>query len=261
MQSLDRDERVPTGGEAVERIEMPKKYGLKEKDQVVEFITDQLLIGGLRTGDRIDRAAIAQRLGLSRAPVAEAIMQLEHDGILSTRYHRGAFVERFDAATVLEHHQVYGALSGIASARAARYPTPRVLDELGQRLLMLRNAVDSRSFHEAVMEYRRSINHHYAGPRLRAAIRSSQSFIPQALWVSYADSKAVLLPFYEREHAAIRQRKPEVAEQVCRQRATEMARVVVAELVRRGVLEATDDVELSEAGDPRPGSDRKGYEN
>jgi len=43
----------------------------------------------------------------------------EHDGIVSTRYHRGAFIERFDEATVLEHHELGGLLNGIASARAA----------------------------------------------------------------------------------------------------------------------------------------------
>src|ERR1700744_3576005 len=103
---------------------MPKKYGAKEKDQVVAYILHQVLTGKLRTGDRVDRNEIARDLGMSRVPIQEAVVQLEHDGVLSTRYHRGAFVERFDAATVVEHHELDGLFNGIASARAATSPPP-----------------------------------------------------------------------------------------------------------------------------------------
>ena len=79
---------------------MPKKYGVKEKDLVVSHVVNLVLTGKLRSEDRLDRNEIAQELGLSRVPVQEAVVQLEHDGILSTRYHRGAYVERFDESMV-----------------------------------------------------------------------------------------------------------------------------------------------------------------
>ena len=101
---------------------MPKKYGVKEKDQVVAYILHQVLTGKLRTGDRVDRNEIARDLGMSRVPIQEAVVQLEHDGVLSTRYHRGAFVERFDEDTILEHHELHGVLNGMVSARAAGKP-------------------------------------------------------------------------------------------------------------------------------------------
>jgi DNA-binding GntR family transcriptional regulator len=230
---------------------MPKNYGVKEKDQVVEYITDQLLTGKLRTGDRVDRNEIAKELGLSRVPVQEAIIQLEHDGILSTRYHKGAFIERFDAETVLEHHQVYGVLSGMASERAATFPSPRILGRLNELMVVLRSATDSKIFEETVWEYRRTINHEYAGPRLQAAIRAFQSFIPLAFWTSYADNQAMMLPFYEQEHAAIRRRDPAAARAACQGRSNTMAGVVINELVARGVFdEAYKVTDLQPAGPP-----------
>ena len=63
---------------------MPKKYGVKEKDLVVSHVVNLVLTGKLRSGDRVDRNEIAQELGLSRVPIQEAVVQLEHDGILST---------------------------------------------------------------------------------------------------------------------------------------------------------------------------------
>ena len=60
---------------------MPKRYGVKEKDQVVSHIINLVLTGKLRSGDRVDRNEIAHELGLSRVPIQEAVVQLEHDGI------------------------------------------------------------------------------------------------------------------------------------------------------------------------------------
>jgi DNA-binding GntR family transcriptional regulator len=215
---------------------MPKKYGEKEKDQVVTYILNLVLTGKLRTGDRVDRNEVATRLGVSRVPVQEAIVQLEHDGVLCTQYHRGAFVERFDEDTILEHHELHGMLHGIASARAAANPAPRILSRLDAALRTLRNLTDTRSFQNSAQEYRRAVSDEYAGPRLRAAIRASQSLVPQTFLLSYPNVTGELLPFYEDETAAIRRRDPEAARAACAGCAGLMAKTMVTELVRRGVL-------------------------
>ena len=215
---------------------MPKKYGAKEKDLVVAYILNLVLTGKLRTGDRVDRNEVARELGMSRVPVQEAVVQLERDGVLSTRYHRGAFVERFDEDTILEHHELHGVLNGMASARAAANPTPRILDQLDMLLRTLRNAKDARSFQQAAREYRRAVNDEYTGPRLHAAIRASQSLIPRAFLLSYPNVTAEMLPYYEDETAAIHRRDPDAARAACSGCAEVMAKVMVSELVRRGVL-------------------------
>jgi len=215
---------------------MPKKYGVKEKDLVVSHVVNLVLTGKLRSGDRVDRNEIAQELGLSRVPIQEAVVQLEHDGILSTQYHRGAYVERFDESVVREHHEIYGLLSGIASARGAVDGLPQILDALGALLDTMRSSNESRAFQEAAAQFRRVINDEYAGPRLQAAIRASQTFMPRAFWASYFDNHDQMLPFYEAEFAAIHRRDPDGARAACLERSGVMARIMLAELVRRGVF-------------------------
>lgn len=215
---------------------MPKRYGVKEKDQVVSHIINLVLTGKLRSGDRVDRNEIAHELGLSRVPIQEAVVQLEHDGILSTRYHRGAFVERFDESVVVEHHELHGILLGIASARAASDPRPHVLSQLDSLTDFMRSNRESRAFQEAAWQYRQIINDEYAGPRLMAEIRASQSFIPRSFWVTYMNNHDEMLPFYEAETVAIHRHDPEGARAACAGRAEAMGRIMVAELVRRGVL-------------------------
>jgi DNA-binding GntR family transcriptional regulator len=215
---------------------MPKKYGVKEKDLVVSHVVNLVLTGKLRSGDRIDRNEIANDLGLSRVPIQEAVVQLEHDGILSTQYHRGAYVERFDESVVREHHEVYGLLSGIASARAAIDGLPLILDQLTVLIEALRSSKDSRAFQETAWQFRRVINDEYAGPRLQAAIRASQTFIPRGFWLAYLNNHDEMLPFYEAETTAIHRHDPDGARAACAGRAELMARVMLGELVRRGVF-------------------------
>jgi DNA-binding GntR family transcriptional regulator len=215
---------------------MPKKYGVKEKDQVVGYILNLVLTGKLRTGDRVDRNEVTRELGMSRVPVQEAIVQLEHDGVLCTRYHRGAFVERFDEDTIIEHHELHGVLNGIASARAATNPTPQILGLLDAVMRTLRNSKDPRAFQQAAREYRRAVNDEYAGPRLHASIRASQNLTPRTFLLSYPNIIGEMLPFYEDETAAIHRRDPVAARAACAGCAEMMAKVMVTELVRRGVL-------------------------
>jgi len=215
---------------------MPKKYGVKEKDLVVSHVVNLVLTGKLSSGDRVDRNEIAQELGLSRVPIQEAVVQLEHDGILSTPYHRGAYVERFDESVVREHHELYGMLSGLASARAAVDGLPRILDQLTVMIAAMRGSRDARNFQETAWQFRRVINEEYAGPRLQAAIRASQTFIPRAFWLSYLHNHDQMLPFYETETAAIQRADPDGARTACIERSEAMAGIMLGELVRRGVF-------------------------
>jgi DNA-binding GntR family transcriptional regulator len=186
---------------------MPKTYGVKDKDVVVAHVVDLVLSGKFRTGDRIDRNEVAKNLGVSRVPIQEAMVQLEHDGIVSTRYHRGAFVERFDEATVLEH-----------------------------LVEVMRSSIAAGPFQDAARGYRQAIYDDYAGPRLLALIRASQSFMPLAFWSVYEGNHDEMLPFYEAETDAIRRHDPEAARTVNASRAELMAQIMVAELAGRSVL-------------------------
>jgi DNA-binding GntR family transcriptional regulator len=215
---------------------MPKKYGVKEKDLVVSHVVNLVLTGKLRSGDRLDRNEIAEELGLSRVPIQEAVVQLEHDGVLSTRYHRGAFVERFDADSVLENHELYGVLNGIASARAAANPSPKLLHRLDAAFDKLRTANGPRKFHQIAWTYRKTINDEYSGPRLQAAIKAARLLVPTSFWSPGLDGQAELLPSYTAETAAIHARDPDAARDACIGRAEVMGRLMLAELIRRRVL-------------------------
>jgi DNA-binding GntR family transcriptional regulator len=149
---------------------------------VVDFVIEQIFTGSLRSGDRIDQDDIGETLGVSRLPVREALLVLERDGIVSTRYHRGVFVEPFDATSIIDDFEIMGMLSGVAVRRLAETPDPEAVTEL-QRLLAELRAVDDRS-RDRIVELVTEImtTEHRAGGsrRLRAQLRGHAGFIPKA---------------------------------------------------------------------------------
>ena len=84
--------------------------------------------------------------------------------------------------------------------------------------------------------FRRTIDDEYTEPRLQAAIRASQTFIPREFWVAYLNNHDEMLPFYEAETTAIHHHDPDTARTACVERSEVMARIMLTELVRRGVL-------------------------
>jgi hypothetical protein len=100
----------------------------------------------------------------------------------------------------------------------------------------MRANVDSRAFQEAAFQFRVLINEEYSGPRLLAVIRGSQSFSPRAFWPAYQDNHRDLLRFFEADFDAIRSGDAAAARAANAGRAALLAEIMLAELVRRGVL-------------------------
>ena len=120
--------------------------------------------------------------------------------------------------------------------RAAVDGRPRILDQLGVLMDAMHTSKESRAFQETAWKFRNLINDEYAGPRLQAAIRASQTFIPRGFWLSYLNNHDELLPFFEAETAAIHRRDPDGARAACAERSEVMARIMLGELVRRRVF-------------------------
>lgn len=83
------------------------------KDFVVNYIREQIFESrGLRPGDRINERELSRTLGISRAPIREALNELEEQGLVSSIQYKGWFVadyreegfwEIIKLRTLLEH--------------------------------------------------------------------------------------------------------------------------------------------------------------
>lgn len=94
-------------------------------------IEDQIATGELRPGDRLDEVSLAQRFGVSRTPIREALQQLAAAGLVQIRPHRGALVSAPDAKRLLEMFEVMAELEAMCARLAARRAQPE--DEIALR--------------------------------------------------------------------------------------------------------------------------------
>jgi DNA-binding GntR family transcriptional regulator len=88
--------------------------------------------GEFRPGDRLVESDLAERFGVSRTPIREALQRLETQSML-TRDGRSLVVAALDHNQMAELYVVRAALEGLAARLAARHATPeevRVLRDM-----------------------------------------------------------------------------------------------------------------------------------
>lgn len=210
-------------------------------DLVAERIVEMIFAGELRAGDRIDLDAVGEHLGVSRAPVREALLALRRDGIVEMPYHRGAFVGAFDAGTVREAFELYALLNALTAARVARRPAPGVLAELDDAAARALEAGGAAEFEVAAREFRRLINVAAGGPHLRALVRTFGGLVPVASRLAIEGRLDEERAAVEATRAAIAAGEPERASAATVAHIRRLGERAVATLRERGVIDADDD--------------------
>lgn len=90
----------------------------------------EIRAGQLLPGARLRETELAERLGISRTPVREAIRQLEADGLVTHQARQGATIRNLDYAEVIELYEMRSVLEGTAARLAARMAQRVELREL-----------------------------------------------------------------------------------------------------------------------------------
>jgi len=93
-----------------------------------------ILSGGLPAGSKLNEAAIAERLGVSRGPVREAFRALEESGLVRLEKNRGVFVRRIPVEEADEIYELRAVLDEFVGRRLAQTATPNHVRELSARV-------------------------------------------------------------------------------------------------------------------------------
>ncbi|MDU8943027.1 GntR family transcriptional regulator [Ovoidimarina sediminis] len=88
-------------------------------EQVYEAIVDEICDGALPAGSHLVQEQLAERLGVSRQPVQQAMARLKADGMVEEVGRRGLWVTRLDADLMRHHYDIRAALDGLAARMAA----------------------------------------------------------------------------------------------------------------------------------------------
>ncbi|MGQ9370890.1 GntR family transcriptional regulator [Azospirillum sp. ST 5-10] len=104
-------------------------------DQMVQVLADEIVRGILPPGGKLDEGGLAERFGVSRTPVREALRQLSTMGLAERPPNRRAVVGAITDERLSEMFDAMGELEGVCAGLAARRMTAaerRALDALHQ---------------------------------------------------------------------------------------------------------------------------------
>lgn len=102
--------------------------------------------GELRPGEFVDQAALGAELGMSRAPLRDALIRLEIEGFVTIYPRRGVMVRPLDLATIRNIYEILGALEGAAAEHAAGYFGAEHSARMGQLIVSMDESLSRDDF-------------------------------------------------------------------------------------------------------------------
>jgi DNA-binding GntR family transcriptional regulator len=118
------------------------------REQIKDVILQRIVSGAYPPGARLVETRIAQELGVSQAPVREALRDLEQLGCIVHEPFRGCSVKAFSADELLEAFPVRAALEALAARLAAEQISEDELLRLAELLETVRAAARRGDDHE-----------------------------------------------------------------------------------------------------------------
>ncbi len=179
-------------------------------------LREMILRGELAPGQRLAEIALAERLGVSRTPIRQALPALAREGLLAAAGRRGYLVRSFSAEDVLDAIETRGLLEGLAARRIAERGAPRELVHSLKECLAQGDEILARRRFESADEQRYGeMNGRFhalivegAGSRILADTLARNDHVPfaSARAVAFSRDLQVLLPvlhYAHRQHHAI----------------------------------------------------------
>jgi DNA-binding GntR family transcriptional regulator len=118
------------------------------RSQVRDLLIERIVEGYYKPGARLVETQIARELGVSQAPVREALRDLESVGVVETTAFRGARVRNPSRDELLEAYPVRAALESLAASEAASRITEEQLDRLEELIVEMEKAGAGGNAHQ-----------------------------------------------------------------------------------------------------------------
>lgn len=185
--------------------------------EIATAIEKDILAGRIAVGELVNEVAVAERFGVSRTPVREALLSLSSSGLVRLEPGRGAVVVGISLQQVFDSYEVLSELSGLAASLCAQRMSPleraqlqSLHEQMGQhRSDEEREAYEllDSSFHELIVKGSGNavLAHHMAMcTKTIAAVRHASMESHPSLDSMYDEHVAVVSAILARDGEAAR---------------------------------------------------------
>ncbi|MFP8965286.1 GntR family transcriptional regulator [Pokkaliibacter sp. CJK22405] len=121
-------------------------------EQISHTLREAIVVGEIAAGQKISEPELARRFEVSRAPLREALRQLESKGLVVRIPNVGARVVSLSLAELVDIYAVREAMEGMAARLAAEHMSDTEISELQQ-------LIDAHEQQQAVQENRAYFQH------------------------------------------------------------------------------------------------------
>jgi DNA-binding GntR family transcriptional regulator len=154
---------------------------------VTNFVTDTIrnaiVTLELKPGEVLDKAAICERLAVSRFPVSEALSRLQTEGLVEILPQRGSVVSLIRIADVIEFMMIRKALESEAVRALAMCPSNELKAALEENLKQQKSAAksaDRTNFHAQDLRFHDLLFDAIGLDRVRTVIDSTRANLDRA---------------------------------------------------------------------------------
>lgn len=148
------------------------------KQEVASRLRELIFSGDLRPGSKIDQDELAQKFGVSKLPIREALITLESEGLVDNLPRRGSFVAPLSREDITDHYDVFGVIAGMAAERASAAFTDEDLDLLEDLVVQMEQSTSTAEQEELNFRFHRLINRAGASRRMRWVLQLLGKSIP-----------------------------------------------------------------------------------
>ena len=108
---------------------------ISRAEQAYRAILDEICAGALAPGTHLVQAQLAERLGVSRQPIQQAMALLKSDGLVQELGARGLCVAPLDVEVMRQHYQIRCALDMLATrlGAARAHASGEIADDVARR--------------------------------------------------------------------------------------------------------------------------------
>jgi DNA-binding GntR family transcriptional regulator len=204
------------GSEAAPREEIRRlsQFSATLRSRIAQELRERVLTGRLAAGTTLGLDELADYYGSSRTPVREALIELEHDGLVQILPRSGVKVVGMTSRELLDNFALFAALSGVAAQWAAERMTPEELDHVRALNGDVERATAGPHQDLVVANWRfhRAINQLSRSSRIATLIRRTAKVVPVRFFdlipdqteITLAEHAQLLAAFADRDGARAR---------------------------------------------------------
>ena len=198
-------------------VEMDGYLPLREV--VFNTLRRAILKGELKPGERLMEIALAERLGVSRTPIREAMRKLEQEGLVVMVPRRGAQVANITEKDLNDVLDVRIALENMAIEKACQYMTGEEMDSLREAVENFENMIEEGNLielAEADVKFHEIIYKAANNKRLNQVLNNlrEQIYRYRMEYLKEEDMRKVLVKEHEEIYQSIRNRDVKRAQEI-----------------------------------------------